>query len=117
MPDETTQLIRTLFDTTREPLPAARQAELLGTIRAMSGDAGKRADMLVCEHITRLRRGLKEARGVQEELKGLIETLTAPPWYLATYRGPMTTADGERAVIQVGKTRTAVGLVAGGVHD
>jgi ATP-dependent 26S proteasome regulatory subunit len=58
-----------------------RQLELMHAIRRSSREESDTVDRLLLATITDLRRSIKEAQAAQEELRALVEKMSAPPWH------------------------------------
>jgi len=74
--------------------------EKLGNLNALRNahpDQSPRIDHFLLTHLSKAREGLGEAGEKLDELAGMIEKLTAFPWHIATYAGPVATPGGTRA--------------------
>ncbi len=69
-------------------LPLEEQLEIVRGLRRQSPQAGERLDRFLLGEIGRLRAGLAEARGLQDQLKDVVQRLTTPPWHSAIFLGP-----------------------------
>jgi len=96
---EGTPLIRALM-MTGESAPSPRQKKQI-----LEGLTDKVKDALVLSTVERMgqmRQGLEKASENQNELKELLEQLTAPPWHQATFLRSEGTSFGQRAVVRQG---------------
>jgi proteasome-associated ATPase len=67
-------------------------------------------DRLLLGDVYRYHAGLTRARETQEELKALLDRLTAPPWQPAVFLGAASTPGGEAAMVAYGSSRRVVQL-------
>ena len=79
--------------------PLEQKLELVQGIRARGRDRGAGVDRLLIERMTAMAEGLEVARATQGQLKQLLDTLVAPPWFLAILDELIPTAGGVRAVV------------------
>lgn len=63
--------------------PIERKLELVQHVRGRSPSRSTALDRFLVEQLTASADGLHEARGVLEDLKQLLENVTAPPWHPA----------------------------------
>ena len=68
-------------------LPLGEQFEIVCALRRQSSQAGERLDRYFLGELERLRAGLAEAKGLQDQLKDIVQRLTAPPWHSAVFLG------------------------------
>ena len=93
--------------------PLEERLQLVETFRALGGAHGAALDRFFIQEVLRLRVGLVEAGARQAELKDVLDTLTASPWFPAVFLGTATTEEGERAMVLHGGARRVVPLADG----
>ena len=108
--DVDTNLMAQLMATGDAAPTPQQKVDLLQLVRGASREAGYAADRHLLGELQRLHEGLASARESQAELKHLLERLTAPPWFPATYLGPAGTGSDPAAVIMQGSVRRIVRL-------
>ena len=82
------------------------------SIRAQSPEMGKLLDKFLIEDCQSTRKCVAELNTVLDELKKLLEKLTAPPWHEAVYLGPCPLLGGKKVYVIFGNSRRVVGLAA-----
>jgi proteasome-associated ATPase len=83
---------------------------MLARRRSESPLASSRLDQMLLEEIDRRGRGLQEASASIDQLKGLLDKLTTPPWHTGVFLCPVETEAGPRAMIYYGNGRHVVNL-------
>ena len=82
---------------------------LLQQFRASSPDAAAEIDRMLLAEIGRTHAGLESARAAQEEIRKLVETFTAPPYFPGVFLSRAGQI-GENALVRVGGELRAVGF-------
>jgi proteasome-associated ATPase len=105
-----TALLNQLTDVGDQAPSIEEKVQLAQLIRTQSRDAARQVDQFLIDEVTRTRRGLLEAHGIQLKLRTMLDELTAPPWYPAIFLGlaPMETHDA--AMVMCGNARSVVTL-------
>ena len=85
--------------------------------RESSAERSRALDRCLIDEVVRLRTGLIEVRKHQAELEGLVEKMTAPPWFPATYLGAAMSSVGPGAIVAHGNIRRVVTLADGLAPD
>ena len=88
----------------------AEKLLLLKEVRARSVDLSYAADQYLIERLTTAQAGLSEARASQEQLRQLLDNMTAPPLHPAVFLGLVQTSAGEGAMITWGSSRRVVNV-------
>jgi len=91
-------------------LPLPDKLAMLQHLRAERGDACTELDQTLIEAVTATRKALKEVQAKQQELRQLIERLSAPPWYPATVLEATPPTPSTRVLVQHGPNRRLVGV-------
>ena len=86
------------------------KCQIVEAIREHSPEFGPRLDRFWIEHIASLGTDLLEAQKNQEELKQVLQKLTADPWHSAIFLSPVTTSKGRRAVVAYANSQRVVGF-------
>lgn len=81
---------------------------LMQAFRAQGSDASLELDEAMLRQMFALHRGLESAREAQQEMKAIIDRLTAPPWHPAIYLGAASPNGGPTAVVVQGTSRRVV---------
>ena len=76
-----------------------QKIEIVQAVRGRSRDRGLSLDRFLVERLTHMAEGLAGARASQGQLKQLLDTLVAPPWFPAILDELIPTAAGVRAVV------------------
>ncbi len=97
--------IEQLTDVGDDAPSIAEKCQLVEMIRSASPQLGTQLDRFLLEESVRLRRGLLEARVHQEKLQGVVEQLTALPWFAGTFLCPVATPHGQQALIAQGNSQ------------
>ena len=80
-------------------------------IRATGDEAvSRRLDEFLIKELMKCRSGLMQAKEKQTELAAMMEKLMAFPWHTATFVSPVTTPEGERAIVLHGSSERVVGV-------
>ena len=95
-------------------LKPEQKLEIVQAVRARVRDRGVSVDRFLVERLTLMAEGLEAARATQGQLKQLLDTLVAPPWYPAILDELIPTDAGTRAVVVHNGSARLVNL-AGGV--
>lgn len=103
--------LRALLADSGDGAPAIEdKVRLLHSFRASAAEADAALDRYMLGEIGRLRSGLTQTLQRQEELKGILASLGAPPWYPAVYIGPASARDASAAFVVHGGARRVVML-------
>jgi len=101
------------------------KCQILQRLRAQSPETGLRMDRRLLEEADRLRQGLHEARSNLQEMKQILDRMTAPPWLTAVFLHKVDDLDifdslllddcdlGERVMVHHGGGRRVVQLAEG----
>jgi proteasome-associated ATPase len=94
--------------------PSLEEKLLLAqAIRGSSREAAGRLDRLLLEEVSTLRLGLEQARDNHQQLRAMIESLTAPPFHPAVFLGVETDGDSPAALVASGSARRVVKVADG----
>jgi len=88
-----------------------QKLELLHAVRCTSADSLQRVDRFLLGELARQHSGLLHAQEIQEEVRGLLETFTAPPQFPAIFLGTVT-AEQPQALVISGNSRRVVTVAA-----
>ncbi|MFQ5653994.1 MAG: AAA family ATPase, partial [Planctomycetota bacterium] len=91
-----TELLALLRD---DNAPLDSKVACIEELRGRSPELGEQVTRLLVEQQMRLRQGLRDAQETQEELKDILDKLSAPPWHTAAFMGCTSTPQGERLVV------------------
>ncbi len=85
---------------------------ILAAARAQDAGLAERLDRTLLEETERLRQGLTEAQANLQQLKELLDKVTAPPWHVGVYLRPLSTGEQavERVMVQHANARRLVNL-------
>jgi len=87
-----------------------QRVEMARLIRSQSRESARQVDHFLIKQCLDLREGLEAARSSHEELRSMLDRLTAPPWYPAIYLGPAAMESGDGAMVLSGGSRRVVTL-------
>ncbi|MBK8060493.1 MAG: AAA family ATPase [Gemmatimonadetes bacterium] len=108
-PEELRAVLRALSGTPDAPPSREAQLEALANARHSAPSLTPIIDEFLVNEVGRMRKGLERARIQQQELRVLLDRLTAPPLHVATYLGgDVTRADGPVGVVGDGSARRVV---------
>lgn len=110
MPVDIRPIIEQLRATGDGALSLPEKLQLIETACAQSPELGMQIYAWALEEIPRLARGLVSAKGTIAKLKETVETLTALPWFPATFLHLLATQEGDRAEVACGSLHRLVGL-------
>jgi ATP-dependent 26S proteasome regulatory subunit len=99
-----------LTDTGSSGPSDTEKLHLIARLRAETPEAGEHIDRLLIDQLRRMRRTCDEARRCQEELRALLEKLTAPPWFAATFLSVLTLDDEVKGMISTAQGVRVVGF-------
>lgn len=71
----------------------------LQILRAQSPESSREIDRMLIERLRQMERGMIEIRQKQEELRGVMDRLSAPPYHPAIFLGTMETTHGAAAIV------------------
>lgn len=103
------RLLARLIEAGAEGPGGLLRQEILQAIRGDVSPEVLMVELALLEECDRHRRGLHEARGHMEQLKEMLDKLTAPPLHMAVVRGRVDTPAGPRIVVAQGQGRRVVG--------
>lgn len=83
---------------------------MIRMMRDQSPDHARALDAFMVREIESLRGGMLEAREHQAKMKDLLDKLTSPPMFPATFLRRMGTSYGDYALVLTGNTRRVVGF-------
>lgn len=106
-------LDRILAEGQNAPGPGEKIQMLARLCEHGSDEAKRRAAEAMVIRITRLGRGLREARAAQAKLAEMVEELTSPPWHPWAFRGICPTSRGDQALVSCGGKSRIVGVAEG----
>jgi proteasome-associated ATPase len=93
--------------------PLEEKLLLTQMIRGSSREAAGRLDRALLEEVATLRLGLQQARDNQQQLRVMIESLTAPPFHPAVFLGAETDGGSPAALVAHGQGRRIVKVADG----
>ena len=94
-----------------EEAPELREKlEMIASLAGTAPHLREALDRHLLERVEKLQAGLTKARVSMARLSGLLEGLTAPPWYPALYLGPVGEREQPSAMVYQGEARRIVGL-------
>ena len=88
--------------------PLEEQVSFLQTIRSAAPEFGVHIDSLLLRRHTEARSALHAAKEAQSELRELVEKVMAPPYFPASFQGPVQVHGARGAMVQWGGERRAV---------
>jgi len=94
-------------------LPLDERLAVLARLRESGMESGTAIDRFLMERITRLHEALSEVREQHGELRELIESLTAPPYFPAVFLTTANTPQVQGALVQTDNERRVVQLAEG----
>ncbi len=83
------------------PEPGEKVA-MMRELRGRSGEEGERLDLTLLRECEAMGVALNNARGIHEELREIVEKLSALPWHPATVLRRVSSPAGERALVWQG---------------
>ena len=123
--EQTSAASRMLEDITKageDSLPLDERLAVLARVRETGAESGAAIDRFLMERIAGLREALSTVQEQHGELRTLIKSLTAPPYFPAVYltaantpevQGALVLTDNERRVVQVAEGVAAEQLAPG----
>lgn len=98
-------------------MPLDRRLQELACLRESAVESSAQIDRYLLGKIIGLRQALNSVQDRQNELREMIESLSAPPYFPAVFLAAVETPDAQGALVQAGDERRVVGYLSGVADD
>ena len=103
-------MIEAILGSGAESLPLQEKLMYLHMLRSQSPEKAEQTDRFLLDRLGALDRSLRDAGQNLGKIQSVVDKLTTTPWFPAVFVRLVTTAAGERAIVQTGNTRRVVAV-------